>query len=112
MNDQNQKYQKAKKRIADEKGFYSHLFVYLTINTLLQLFYAGVFVDVRFFGNMPWWVRFTTPIFWGLSLFLHWLWVFKGFKVFAFIKAWEERKIKKFMEEEEETYTARFPNDH
>ncbi|TVZ51138.1 2TM domain-containing protein [Dokdonia sp. Hel_I_53] len=112
MNSQDQKYQRAKKRIADEKGFYSHLFVYVVINILLQLFYAGFFIDKGFFGDMPWWVQFTTPFFWGLSLLFHWFWVFKNFKFFGYIKTWEERKIKQFMEEEEKIYNTKFTKDN
>ena len=43
---------------------------------------------------------FTTPFFWGIGLLFHGLNVFKH--NFHFFKDWEERKIKEFMEKEEE----------
>ncbi|WP_375251981.1 2TM domain-containing protein [Dokdonia donghaensis] len=103
-----EKYERAKKRVADEKGFYNHLTVYLVINTLLQLFYSGIFFDLHIGEYAPWWVRFTTPFFWGLSLFIHWIYVFKGFRFLKGIRKWEERKIKEFMQEEKEEFSSRF----
>lgn len=100
-----EKLQRAKKQIADEKGWYTHLFIYLTINTCLQLFYFGLFDDGRITGHMPWWVHFTTPFFWGIGLFGHWFKVFKKVRSIKFYKDWEARKIKQFMEEEEEDFT-------
>ena len=100
-----EKLQRAKKQIADEKGWYSHLFIYLVINTLLQLFYFGLFDDGSITGYMPWWVHFTTPFFWGIGLLGHWIKVFKKVRSLKFYKEWEARKIKQFMEEEEEDFS-------
>lgn len=100
-----EKLQRAKKQIADEKGWYSHLFIYLVINTLLQLFYFGLFDDGSVTGYMPWWVHFTTPFFWGIGLLGHWIKVFKKVRSLKFYKEWEARKIKQFMEEEEEDFS-------
>lgn len=108
MEDRRERYQRAQKRIKEEKGFYSHLTAYLIINTALQLFYSGVFGDFRFLDFMPWWVRFTTPTLWGISLLIHWVYVFKGFGFIKFFKNWEERKIKEFMEQEEQDLSVRF----
>lgn len=108
MEDRNIRYERAQKRIKEEKGFYSHLLFYLTANIALQLFYSGIFGDFGFLDFMPWWVRFTTPTFWGLSLLIHWIYVFKGFKFIKFLKNWEERKIQEFMEKEEEEFSNRF----
>ena len=41
---------------------------------------------------------FSTPIFWGIGLFFHFLGVFG--KDFLFGKAWEQRQIDKYMEED------------
>ncbi len=101
MEKESEKYLRVKKRIKEEKGFYSHLVTYLIINITLQLFYSGVFGAFLSSGHMPWWARYTTPLFWGLSLFIHWLYVFKGIRSIKFFKKWEERKIKQFIEEEE-----------
>ena len=102
------KYERAKKQVENEKGWYTHLGVYIIINTLLQLFYAGVFDDGSITDHIPWWVRLTTPGFWGLSLIIHWFYVFKVIRLNTFYKNWEDRKIKQFMEEEEEDFIRDF----
>jgi len=100
-----EKLQRAKKQIAEEKGWYTHLFIYLVINICLQLFYFGLFDDGRITSHMPWWVHFTTPFFWGIGLLGHWFKVFKKVGSIKFYKDWEARKIKQFMEEEEEDFS-------
>ena len=100
-----EKLQRAKKQIEHEKGWYTHLFIYLIVNICLQLFYFGLFDDGRVTGYMPWWVHFTTPFFWGIGLLGHWIKVFKKVRSLKFYKEWEARKIKQFMEEEEEDFS-------
>lgn len=113
MENENLKYERAKKRIAEEKSFYSHLSIYVVINIVLQLYYLGWLGDYDFLYYMPWWVRYTTPFFWGISLFVHWIWIFGGIRFFKGFKNWEARKIKQFMEEEGEEYDTRFrKNNH
>jgi len=99
-----EKYERIKKQVENEKIWYSHLFIYITINILLQLFYAGIFDDGEFTHYIPWWVRFTTPFFWGLNVFVHWLYAFKKVRFTNFYKRWEERKIREYMEEEEKDF--------
>ena len=96
-----QQYIKAKKRVKDIKGFYSHLAVYLVINT----FISGVIIfglthedDYSFTGAISHFGVYSTWLFWGIGLLFHWLGVF-GFKN-VLGKSWEERKIKELMEEE------------
>ncbi len=102
------KLRKARKQVAEQKGWYSHLVIYLVVNSIIQLGYAGVFDGGSVSGHIPYFVRFTTPGFWGLSLFIHWLWVFKG-NIFKnnFFTRWEEKKIQQFMKEEEEEVSTR-----
>tara|TARA_R110000796_G_scaffold35017_3_gene90111 strand:+ start:80793 stop:81122 length:330 start_codon:yes stop_codon:yes gene_type:complete len=94
------KKERAKRRVAELKGFYVHLTVYIIVNTCISIFIigssmsnGGTFIDSFWdFGN------FATPIFWGIGLFFH------GMKVFSFNpffgKDWEERQIQKYMEED------------
>ena len=105
-----EKYERARKQIEDEKGWYTHLIVFIVVNSFLQLFYFGVFDDGNITSNIPWWAHFTTPFFWGLGLLGHWLKVFKKVRSIKFYKNWEERKIKQFMEEEEEDFTHTIKN--
>ncbi|MEM7186740.1 MAG: 2TM domain-containing protein [Bacteroidota bacterium] len=97
-----EKLERAEKRVKEIKGFYTHLLVYIVINCLL-LFIQLYQFDFRFddikitiFGY------FSTPFFWGIGLLFHGLYVFQHkFKAF---KNWEERKIKEYMQKEEEEY--------
>jgi len=102
MEEQETKYTRAKKRVHDLKGFYTHLSIYLLINCLLQLFYAGVFDTGTISKHFPYWVRFTTPFFWGLSLAGHAIWVFYGKFFNNIFKGWEERKINEILERQKE----------
>ena len=44
----------------------------------------------------------STPFFWGIGLFFHGLYVFQH--KFNFFRQWEERKIKEYMEKDEEEF--------
>jgi len=99
------KYNRAKKRMEAIKGFYSHLTVYIIINSVLLLFQAGLaggFVNL----HIPSWSAITTPFFWGIGLFFHGLYVFQN--QFPFLKNWEDRKIEEFMKEDEESFKNTF----
>ncbi len=86
------KYFKAKARVTEIKKFYNSLFSSLFTIVLV----AGINYYVNEWRS-PWflWVVFGL----GISL------VFKGFKVFGynalFGKNWEQRKIREFMEQED-----------
>lgn len=110
MESDQEKYERAKKQVEEEKGWYTHLFIYIVINSLLQLFYAGVFDDGTITEHMPWWVHLTTPFFWGIGLFGHWIKVFKGVRFKKYYKNWEDRKIKEFMDEDEEEFSRNVKN--
>lgn len=97
-----EKYKKAKKRVKEVKDFYTHLVVYITINLILIIINLGVFQSGFTDIKIPKWPMFTTPFFWGIGLFFHALHVFKdSFKIF---KDWENRKIKEYMDKEEEDF--------
>ena len=92
------KYKKAKKRVADIKGFYIHFSIYFLVNFVLFLFAANVFSGLEKM-HFPNWGYFTTPFFWGIGVFFHGMHVFG--KNISFLKKWEDRKIKAYMENEE-----------
>ena len=102
------KYEKAQKKVKEIKGFYTHLTVYILINTCIILIQLGVFSG-KFVTGMPLWGYFTTPFFWGIGLAFHALYVFKD--KFSLLKNWEERKIKEFMEKEEKEFKNNFDKD-
>jgi hypothetical protein len=79
---------RAKRRVAALKGFYIHLLVF-------ALALAGLFL-INLLSGGPWWVLWVL-IGWGIGVIAHALTVFgRGSQLVA---AWEERKLKQFMDE-------------
>ncbi len=99
-NNNNLKYKKAQKRVKEIKDFYTHLTVYIVVNVILISIHLGLFQRGLSDLNIPKWSMFTTPFFWGIGLFFHWLKVFKN--NFKFFKDWEDRKIQEYLDKEEE----------
>ena len=90
-----QKYEKARKRVKQVKGFYVHLLVYVLVNLFLLL--SGAISS----GNweaFAYWHSYTTAIFWGIGVAFHALNVF-GVNIFLG-ENWEERKIKEMMDKD------------
>ncbi|MEA3478607.1 MAG: 2TM domain-containing protein [Bacteroidota bacterium] len=80
--DEQTRYQEAKKRVEEIKGFYYHLFSYIVVNAVL------VVINLL---TSPEYLWFIWPILgWGVGLVIH------AFTVFGNLwgKSWEERKIK------------------
>ena len=89
MNDE--RYEKAKKRVKDLKHFYRDLISYVTINVIL------VIINLVTSPGKLWFYWVT--IFWGIAVLLHASKVFllKG----KFLgEDWEEEKIREIMEKE------------
>lgn len=84
------KLERAKKKVEKIKGFYIHAMVYTVINAFILI---NIFINTDHFWQFE---HFTTAFFWGVGL------VFHGFNVFGFnplfSKDWEERQIKKYMD--------------
>ncbi|WP_297517385.1 2TM domain-containing protein [Flavobacterium sp.] len=83
-------YQKAKQQVAEIRGFYIHLLVFILTNVFFLV------VNLKYSPKHLW---FFWPTFgWGIGVLFH------GLHVFSFSsswgKAWEERKIRAFMEKE------------
>ena len=107
MNDYNERREAAQKRVKEIKGFYAHLRAYILVNILILLLRMGIVdiitaknpeVDPSFLD----WIDLNvliTPLLWGIGLLIHGIVVFRY--RFPFLKNWEERQIKKIMEEEE-----------
>jgi uncharacterized membrane protein len=92
-------YLRAKKKVEILKGFYGHLTVFILINTAMILVQANVFnaekIDFTGLGI------YVTAFFWGIGLVSHALYVFFVMKVENnFLKRWEDKKMKEFLEEE------------
>ena len=107
--EQSQKFIEAQKRVKEIKGFYNHLTAYIVVNAALifiripiVVFFADRLGDQADQGFFEWlnWNVLITPLLWGIGLFIHFIVVF-GRKS-GFIRNWEERKIREFMQEEDE----------
>jgi hypothetical protein len=88
MNTEDHKYQNAKKRVKELKGFYVHLGVYVLVNSLLFL------INITTSPDTLW---FYWPLFgWGIGIVMHAVYVF-GFGHWLG-PDWEGKKIKEIME--------------
>lgn len=92
MNTQNTKYERAKNRVEEEKGFYGHLFTY-------SLFVVFFFVLNQLTGSAQWW--YWPALGWGIGVATHFARVFG--KPLILGKNWEQRRLKKLMEEDNES---------
>lgn len=99
-NFEKEKYERAKKKVKDLKGFYNHLIIYLIINSFLLLINMGILSAGIFNLRLPSWSAMGTPFFWGIGLAVHAVMVFHD--NFSFLKNWEDRKIKEIMDKEEQ----------
>lgn len=85
-----EKYRKAKDRVAELKGFYVHLIIYLLVNVIM------VFYNLLANPGYYW---FVWPLIgWGIGLSVHALGVFLKGRLFG--RSWEEKKIREIMEKE------------
>ena len=84
------KYQKARRRVEEIRGFYIHLVVYVLVNAFLFL------IDITTSPGVFW---FYWPLMgWGIAVALHALRVFGSGGLSG--TDWEERKIREIMENE------------
>jgi hypothetical protein len=77
--EQDERYQEARRRVDAKKGFYVHAFFFVVINAILL-------------GVVGWDFLWAT-VFWGLGLVLHGASVF--FSGSDWVKRWEHRAIQK-----------------
>jgi 2TM domain-containing protein len=87
---QEERFQQAKKRVEELKGFYGNLVSYIVVNIGLMI------LNLMTSPEHLW---FFWPMFgWGIGVLFH---AMKVFNFTPFVsRDWEERKIRQFMEEE------------
>lgn len=87
-----ERYDKAKKRVEEIKGFYGNLTAYIVVNIGLLAINLLTSPDHLWF--------YWPMIGWGIGVAIH------GMKVYNYLpflgKDWEERKMKEFMDQENE----------
>lgn len=92
-------YLRAKKKVETLKGFYGHVMVYLIVNLAIILVSANVFGSGK--ADFSHWEIYITAFFWGIGLLSHALYVFFVFYMKNnFLKRWEEKKIRQFLDED------------
>lgn len=89
------KYQEAAKRVKKIKGFYTHLTVYIVVNSMIIIVNVQNLDEGESFFKFK---TFSTALFWGVGLAAHGLSVFLPSLIMG--KDWEEKKIKELMEKE------------
>ena len=85
--EQDERYERARRRVRTLRDFYIHLATYIVVMVVL------FFVDYSDHG--PWWV-YWPAMGWGIVVIL------QAFQVFGPGARWEERKIKELMEKEDQ----------
>ena len=90
-----QKYDRARKRISQIKGFYQHLLVYCLYTPFT------IFINYHTYWDYKWF-WYSIGI-WGIGLLIHALvvFVYKG----TFGNNWEKRKIEELMRKDKNNWT-------
>jgi 2TM domain len=89
MNEE-EKYKRARRRVKEIKGFYSHLIIYLVVNIFLAILNFIISPDHLWF----YWVAFG----WGIGVIMNAVSVFGLGGIFG--HEWEEKKIKEMMDKD------------
>ncbi|NJB72092.1 putative membrane protein [Saonia flava] len=84
--EENRRYAKAKKRVKEVKGFYTHIIAYIVLIPI------WIFINYMTYWDFKW---FWFPVVgMGISIIVH------AIKVYGYGKDWEERKMKELMEKD------------
>ncbi|WP_347925217.1 2TM domain-containing protein [Pontimicrobium sp. SW4] len=93
----NKKYLEAKRKVKSLRRFYIHLLFFLIVNVALMFNLIMLEKDESL--NIFVWAILNIMITWSIGVFIHAWIVFKGKILFS--KAYEDRKIEEFMNEEQ-----------
>lgn len=94
------RYLRAKKRVEKLRKYYSHLTIYIVVNSLLSIYKivkdinrGNSFEEAIFEGN-----NFSLWFWWGIAIAFHTYNTFSESLLFM-NKDWEDKKIKEYMNE-------------
>ena len=90
------KYDNARKKVEQIKGFYGHLLSFVVVNLGLFVFNFATLPNDLWFDYWFYW----NLLIWGIGLFIHGLLVFNRMPFFG--EKWEEQKLKELLEKEKE----------
>ncbi|AEW85408.1 hypothetical protein B0A78_12655 [Flavobacterium columnare NBRC 100251 = ATCC 23463] len=96
-NEEESRYLEAYKQVKKIKGFYTHLIIYIFINTIL---YIANIQNVKENESYLEWHYFYTAFFWGIGLLAHGLSVFLPNMILG--SRWEQKKIQELMKQEQQ----------
>ena len=98
-NNEDLRYQKAKDAVKRIRGFYGHLAIFIAVMLIAVLapLFNTRFCFICFSDNH--WLNLLGFIPWGIGVFFHGLIALGRFKPF---RNWEERKLREFMEMDED----------
>jgi hypothetical protein len=88
--DERDRYQRARRRVREIRGFYLHVAVFVAVNALLHV------IDLLASPGVYW--AFWPLLGWGVGLVAHGLATYRWMPVLG--KEWEERKIRELMDKE------------
>ena len=88
-----ERYFQAKKRVEEIKGFYGNLIAYIVVNIGLMVINLLTSPEYLWF--------FWPMLGWGIGVLFHGMKVFNYMPFFG--KEWEDKKIKEFMDKEEQS---------
>lgn len=91
--------ERAKKRVKRIKGFYSHLLVYVVVNIMVVIINVQNLEPGESYFQLK---NFFTLGFWGIGLLAHGLSVFLPDMILG--SNWEERKIKEIMNRDKKSW--------
>lgn len=89
------RYDSARKRVDQLKGFYIHFMVYFFINTFILI---NIYLNLRAGESFWQWGHFFVLFGWGIGLGFHAAKTFGFNPIFG--KDWEERQIRKYIEKD------------
>lgn len=97
MTEEQFKLERARDQVKKLKAFYLHLFIFILVMTVVLV---GAINNFRIcficFKNKSVWYNMLGFIPWALAVLVHGLITFRVFRSFD---AWEQRKLKEFMED-------------
>jgi len=87
------RYQQAKRQVERLRGFYRHLFSYIIVNAMIVVYNIKHLEPGETYFQFK---NFFTATFWGIGLLAHAIIIFLPHM--SFFRNWEEKQIRKLME--------------
>ncbi|MGK6343402.1 2TM domain-containing protein [Chryseobacterium sp. DT-3] len=92
-NENDIRYQQAKRQVERLRGFYGHLFSYIAVNAMIVVYNIKHLEPGESYFQFN---NFLTATFWGIGLITHAIITFSS--NISFFRNWEEKQIRKLIE--------------